>query len=173
MSTIPTDTERQRFNRSIPADQENYSRKRIKVSGPLRENFISRFVRGRVFEWVMTVSMILMSIELLIWPEALSQSAFRYVLILSSAETIATTLLIVGWARFCALMLNGQSIAGYKAGPFVRSVCAVISSAVWAQFVVALTQLSYTQGYPSPGIPIWFVITFAELYTAYGAVRSA
>lgn len=94
-------------------------------------------------------------------------------MLVTTENQIGLGLLMLGWVRLSALMLNGQTIRGYKAGPFFRAIGSVAASVVWAQFVIALLQLSVTQGYPSPGISFWFMATFGEIYVAYQTVKNA
>lgn len=135
--------------------------------------FLEKFVEGRVFEWVMTCSMIMMAFEILIWAGTLNQSAFRYILEVADSSTIGIAVLLIGWSRVSALMLNGQTVFEFKAGPFVRAVASVLSSVIWFQFVFALVQYSFISNTPSPGIPFWFMVTVGELYVAYQTVKNA
>ena len=154
-------------------DREAADELSILTTEPVKGGFLKRFIEGRVFEWVMTLSMIMMAVEIFIWPESIEKSAFRYVLDVGSSKEVGIACLFIGWTRFSALMLNGQKIWNVKAGPYIRSVCSVVSSLVWFQFVFALIQLSVVQDFPSLGIPVWATATIAELYIAYQTVKNA
>lgn len=111
-----------------------------------------------------------MGIEFLIWPAALQGSAFRF-LPLPEID-LAFGVVLLGWSRCAALMLNGQKILGVKAGRYVRAGCGVVSAILWAQFTLALLQLSIAQNLPSPGLPFWFMFTIGELFGAYSTVKN-
>lgn len=136
------------------------------------QNKIDYYVEGRVFEWVMGLSMLFVSIELILYPEAIKASAFRYLNTFMAVSTLTFIMFVLGWSRCAALMLNGQSMFGVQMGPFVRAGAGVLSSAIWIQFVIALIALSIEQDYPSIGIPFWTMFTIGELYAAYTTIKN-
>src|SRR5882762_3977751 len=136
------------------------------------QNRIDYYVEGRVFEWAMGLAMLLVGIQLVIWPESVQASGFRYINLIISQKTLASIMLLLGWSRCAALMLNGQSMFGVLLGPYVRAGVGVLASIIWIQFVIALIQLSSVQGYPSIGIPFWIMFTVSELYAAYTTIKN-
>lgn len=128
---------------------------------------INYYLDGRLFEWTMSASMLLVSAEIFVWPETLKASAFQWITRVMSPDFIGVTLLIAGLMRTFALIANGSSLS---MGPRLRSVGAIAGAVMWVQFGIALVKLSTEQHFPSPGIPFWFMFTLAELRIAYRAV---
>src|SRR5258705_13535445 len=95
-----------------------------------------KYVEGRVFEWCMALGMLGAGIECLFWPDSLAIGGVPTTFMLPSV--IIGFLILVGWSRCAALMLNGQSVWGIKLGPYIRSFCGILSAALWAQFSVQL-----------------------------------
>jgi hypothetical protein len=115
----------------------------------------------------MSISMVLLAIEIFVWPETLKASAFQWAVQLINPEFVGAVLLIAGWFRCLALIANGSSIA---IGPRVRAIGAIVGAVIWVQFGTALVKLSIEQQFASPGIPFWYMFTLAELRIAYRAV---
>lgn len=130
------------------------------------------YVEGRVFEWVMSIAMIAVSVEIFFWPEMINSNAFLWMVPWLSEFDIAMLLLTVGWLRCTALILNGQRMFGVHLGPYIRAVGSVVCAFLWSQFAVTLLALSIQQGYPSPGLPFWVMFTFGEIYAAYTTVKN-
>lgn len=130
-------------------------------------NRVSYYVDGRCFEWVMSVSMVLLAIECFIWPETLNASAFQWAVQVMNTGFVAAVLFFAGWFRCLALVANGSSMV---IGPRVRAIGALVGAVIWVQFGTALVKLSIEQSFPSPGIPFWYMFTIAELRIAYRAV---
>lgn len=123
-------------------------------------NRITYYLDGRLFEWVMSISMVFLAIEIFIWPETWAVQVIN-------PEFVGVTLFIAGSVRYMALIANGSSLA---LGPRARAVGAVIGASIWVQFGTALLKLSMDQHFASPGIPFWYMFTVAELRIAYRAV---
>ncbi len=131
---------------------------------------INFYVEGRAFEWCMGISMMAAAIEGTIWPRAVEGSGLLTAYVPPSALIMA--LLLLGWSRCAGLMLNGQTMFKSRLGPYVRAICGVLSAIIWAQFVISLVAQWVDHGYPSPGIPFWFMFTIGELYTAYTTIKN-
>lgn len=131
------------------------------------------YVEGRAFEWVLALSMLMLSAEVLIWPNTLTSAAFYLILMVASSHFIGVLLLLLGWAKCVGLMLNGQTVAGRRAGPYIRAIASVLSSIMWGQFAIALLRISIERGRPSVVVPFWFMFTIGELYVAYTTVKNA
>lgn len=124
--------------------------------------------RDRLFEWVMTVAMLGLSIEIAIWPGTIGASSFRYILHIVSAENMAFFFGIFGGLRIAALIANGSWPVH---GPRLRAMGAASASLMWAQMCVALLMLApLNNGVPSPGLPVYFALTIGELVSAYRAM---
>lgn len=128
------------------------------------------YVDGRLFEWSMTLPMLILSVMAFIWPETLRGSAFRWILSVGPAPLIEILLFLISWSALIGLLLNGHAVRGIRLGPVIRSITAVARAVMWSQFVMALLRLSILQGYPSPGLPFWIMFVVTELYVAYRAV---
>jgi hypothetical protein len=132
---------------------------------------LDHYLEGRLYEWSVTISMILLSVESFFWPQTLQFSAFSGLMQVMTGPFVTAFMAGVGIIRAAALLLNGHAIKGKKVGPLLRSVMAVVCATMWVQFSFALFELSINQGRPSPGLPFWTVFVFSELYVAYRAVR--
>lgn len=128
---------------------------------------VTYYLDGRLYEWTMAIAMIQFSIMILMWPMALKESAFQWLTVYLPNDVLAMAFLLNGVLRIGALLANGGSL---WIGPWIRSVSGVVSALMWSQFTISLVQLSVLQGRPSPGLPFWFMFTFADLYVAYRAV---
>jgi hypothetical protein len=130
-------------------------------------NRTNYYLDGRLFEWVMSVSMVILAIEIFAWPETLKESAFQWATMVMNTEFVGVVMFGAGWFRCWALIANGSSMA---IGPRVRAIGALVGAVLWFQFGLALAKHSIDQGIPSPGIPFWFMFTLAELRITYRAV---
>lgn len=140
---------------------------------PMNLRQLDYYIHGRLFEWTMSISMILLGCETYIWPVTLRASAFTWILQVMSSEFVGLFMLIIGVIRCIALCLNGHALGKYRVGPFIRSSAAILCASMWVQFSLALLRLSILQDFPSPGIPFWSMFVLAELYVAYKAVLDA
>jgi hypothetical protein len=127
---------------------------------------ISHYLEGRLFEWAMACSMVLLAVETFIWPMTLNASAFYWLTKVLPTSLIGIFLLTFGLVRCAALVANGRSLVH---GPRIRAIGALAGAVMWAQFDLALIASFTVKGPPSPGIPFWFTFTFAEIYSAYRA----
>lgn len=133
-------------------------------------DLISYYVAGRRFEWTITISTLWLAIALFISPEILRASAFQWITLWMANWFIEASLFALGWVRLIGLLLNGHEVRGKRIGPLIRSVTAIICAVMWVQFAMALVQLSFAQGFMSPGVPFWSMFVLSELDVAYRAV---
>lgn len=127
--------------------------------------------RDRLFEWVMTFAMLGLAVEIVIWPQTIGASAFRFVLVIVSTENMGLFFLAFGVVRIVALFANGR---WPEHGPRMRAMGAGASALMWGQMCIALFMLApHNQGIPSPGIPVYFALTIGELISAYRATSDA
>ena len=131
------------------------------------------YVEGRAFEWVLALSMLMISVEVFIWPDMMKTGAFSIVIMMVSTHTVGVVLFLLGWAKCAGLMLNGQSVAGVKAGPYIRAGASVLSSIMWGQFTLAVLRISIERGRPSVILSMLFMFTIGEIYVAYTTVKNA
>ncbi len=129
-------------------------------------------LEGRLFEWMMSISMVLLAFEIYLYPRTIEFSAFTELNQVMSDAFIGLFLGTVGVIRIMSLLLNGHQIRGFRLGPFLRSLMAVFCALMWTQFALALFQISVDRAIPSPGLPFWATFVFGELYVAYKAVRN-
>jgi hypothetical protein len=128
---------------------------------------ISHNIEGRLFEWGMAFAMLCLALEIFLWPLTLGASAFRYLALVVNTENVGLLFFCVAIARGAALIVNGRSDVY---GPRVRAVAAMLGAVIWAQMLVALfVFFAATNNPPSPGIPIYFVLTACELISCYRA----
>lgn len=132
---------------------------------------LNYYLEGRRFEWVFCLSMLGLAIAIAVSPGMLLASEFQYVTLVMSPMFVASMLFSIGWMRLLGLLLNGHTFRGYRIGPLIRSVSAIAAAVMWVQFVLALVQLSWAQGFMSPELPFWSMFVLGELDVAYRAVR--
>lgn len=128
--------------------------------------FLICHCRHRLFEWIMTMAMLLLALEIIIWPGTIGASAFRYIAQVVYPENLAVFFLLIGACRIAALFANGHWPV---IGPRVRAFAAFGAAIIWGQMLAALIVLAPKTGIPSPGIPVYFAITVGELISAYRA----
>jgi hypothetical protein len=128
---------------------------------------ISYYVGNRLFEWAMSVPIMILSLMLFIWPQITSAPAFRLFAWLLPSSVIGISFLICGVACIVALLVNGASMV---IGPRVRSWAAMARAILWLQFGISTLQAGFEQGYPYTVQPFWFTFALAEVWVAYRAV---
>lgn len=127
---------------------------------------MTHYLEGRLFEWTMALTLILLGTELLAWPDTVQAHSFRYAVWAFRSDNVAALFLLLGLARTAALVANGRS---YVYGPRVRAFGALIGALIWSQMFVSLLMLLPRSSAPSPGLPVWFILTLGELYSSYRA----
>jgi hypothetical protein len=129
------------------------------------------YCRNRLFEWVMTLSMLGMAIEIGIWPRAVQTSSFRLMLDIIDPLNVGMFFMAFGLLRIAALIANGS---WPEHGPRMRAMGAGAAAMMWGQMGIALILLtSQRDGVPSPGISLYFFMTIGELLSAYRAMSDA
>jgi hypothetical protein len=126
---------------------------------------------NRLFEWTMAFAFVFLGLQLVIWPTALANSKFQFLLDVIKPEVLAVLSLIVGLLRLVALYRNGQWPTW---GPHVRAFCALATALVLLQMDVSLYLVqSAAQAPPSPTLPIFSALVLAEFYSTYRAAADA
>lgn len=123
--------------------------------------------RDRLFEWVMTLAMLGLAVEIALYPGTIASSSFRFILLLVSAEHMAIFFGAFGLMRIAALIANGSWPTH---GPRLRAMGAGSASLMWGQMFAALLMLAPLNGTPSPGLPVYLALTIGELVSAYRAM---
>lgn len=129
---------------------------------------VFRLFHLRIFEWTMTAGMLGLAVEMIIWPNTIGASAFRLMTLFLDPGLLTVFFLVAGVVRVVALIANGR---WPKYGPRMRAFGAALGALIWAQMDMALLQLvPLNNGIPSPGIPIYFALTFGEIVSCYRAL---
>lgn len=127
--------------------------------------------RNRMFEWSMTAAMIMLGVQLLIWPGSLGFSHFAPILDVMSPFTIAIFCLFFGALRAVALWRNGT---WPKWGPTFRALGAIAGAVILISIDVALIRQSLEVNRPpSPGVPFYTVFFVGELRSVRRAKADA
>jgi hypothetical protein len=128
---------------------------------------VSVYLNGKLFEWFAALNMFVVGAMILIWPQTLGASAFRYLVTVSvKPSVIGFVCFMVGYARLLALIVNGRS---WIYGPRVRAWTALISAVIWLQFWISLAQYAFDIGAPLLGLSNWGWLFVGELIVTYRA----
>ncbi len=129
---------------------------------------VSRYLNGKLFEWFAALNMAGIGTIILIWPETLGWSAFKYLVTVGTGPLlIGLVCFIIGYARVLALIINGRS---WVYGPRVRAWCSLLSAVLWLQIFISLARFAFSDiGVPSLGLSNWAWLFFGELIVAYRA----
>jgi hypothetical protein len=123
---------------------------------------------NRLFELATTFMMLGLALHIALWPEAIGASAFRHILRVLDEAWLGWGFAIAGTARLSALVANGH---WRLYGPLLRAGGALSGALIWLQMSIALYQLGPSLGHPpSPGIPVYFVLSVVELISMYRAL---
>lgn len=125
----------------------------------------------RLFEWVMALIMIMLSITLAHPAETLERGALRPLLQAKfSEDALASAFGIIGALRACALFANGR-IPTY--GPWARNLGAVVGGAIWSQMAAVLLYDSIRTGLPALTFPVFLGLAIGEVVSCYRSVIDA
>ncbi|UEM09000.1 hypothetical protein J4G43_030140 [Bradyrhizobium barranii subsp. barranii] len=133
---------------------------------------LNYYLEGRRFEWLITIAMLWLAVAMFIAPQILRASAFQWATLVMTPWFTASCLFAIGWARLVGLLLNGHQVRGRRVGPMIRAVTAAACAVMWVQFDLALIQMSFSQGFMSPGVPFWSMFVLGELDVAYRVVAN-
>src|SRR5665647_2673170 len=112
------------------------------------------YCRNRMFEWVMTLAMLGISLEIAIWPSSIASGSFRILLVVISPTGLSLFFGAFGLLRIAALIANGS---WPEHGPRIRAMGAGAAAFMWIQMCVVLILLTpQFNGVPSAGIPVYF-----------------
>lgn len=129
---------------------------------------VSRYFNGRLFEWFAALNLAGIGSIIVLWPNTLGWSAFKYLVTIGASPTvIGLSCVVLGYARVCALIINGRS---WVYGPRVRAWCSLFSAVIWLQILISLAQFAISDtGVPSIGLSNWALLFLGELIVAYRA----
>jgi hypothetical protein len=96
-------------------------------------------------------------------PQAADAHSFDLIGVAVVDDWLAPAFLIVGVVRMAALLANGHWPVY---GPWMRAGGALVGALIWSQMCLSLVLLAL----PSPGIPIYAVLTGSELISIYRAL---
>lgn len=103
----------------------------------------------------------------MIWPETISTGSFRYLIEIGvTPEFFATSCLLIGSLRTCALIFNGQ---GLPWSAVARAICATFGSVVFAHLAWMLLYLKNDTGEVSLGVGTYALLALAECYSCMRA----
>lgn len=125
------------------------------------------YVEGRLIEWVNSLSFVVLSVFLFVWPDITTAPAFNLFAWLLPHQLIGVFFFVCGTSCIVALLVNGNS---HAIGPRVRAWSALARSALLLQFGLSTIQASVGQDFPFTVTPFWFLYAFAEIWVAYRAV---
>lgn len=126
---------------------------------------------NRLFEWTMALTLLALGIHLFIWPTSIEASKLRLLLDVIPQGCIGYLCCSVGLMRAGSLIANGSSRV---TGPMLRSVGSVCGAAIWVSMGLALALLHPDlTNPPSPSLPVYSGLFFAELCSAFRAAADA
>lgn len=129
--------------------------------------FVKHF-ENRLTELTSACMMIGLAVLIAFSPGSIGASAFRLLLNVLTPAWLGWGFAIAGFARLVALIANGH----WKFwGPILRASGAFAGALIWCQMCIALMLLIPHAGSPpSPGIPVYLVLTLVELVSIYRAL---
>ena len=120
-----------------------------------------RHFQNRLFELATAGMMIALSLHIMIWPNSIQASVFRFMLGVTGPHWMVAILGIGGALRFAALVANGSWPVH---GPKLRACGAIVGASVWAQMSVSLVLFCANVGsQPSPDTWVYLVLCLVEL----------
>src|ERR1035437_1191310 len=120
------------------------------------------YCRNRLFEWVMTLAMLGIAIEISVWSSSIQSGSFRLLLIVISPTGLSLFFGSFGLLRIAALIANGSWPVH---GPRMRAMGAGAGALIWGQMCVALLLITPDLGgVPSAGVPVYAALAIGELF---------
>lgn len=136
------------------------------MHSPLRQ-LLDHFA-DRKSELATSTMMLGLALHIAMFPDAIRASAFRHILEVLPQAWLGVGFAVAGTGRLAALIANGR---WPYYGPMLRAIGALSGALIWFQMCIALYQLVPSVGSPpSPGIPVYFVLTLLELACMYQAL---
>jgi hypothetical protein len=133
----------------------------------MRDN-AGRFCSYRLFEWTMSVALVVTGLIIFIWPMSVTNSAFHMILRLVGPYQLAMIYFGVGAIRIAGLIINDRWC---NYGSNIRAATALASSMIWLQIIAAFVLiLPERDGVPSPSLGLYSCLVLAEWYSTYRAV---
>jgi hypothetical protein len=130
--------------------------------------WLRHYMENRLFEWCMTIALLGNGLVLFIWPNAVEDGLFRYMLLVFAPVQLTFFYLVFGVLRSIALVFNGRMAIW---GPRYRMMSSVGGTMLWSQMALSLYNSMPELGSPSLSIPTYGALVLGELYSAYRAAR--
>lgn len=128
---------------------------------------ISAFLGNRVYEWFSALNTLGIGLLIAIFPQTLSNSAFKYLVGFADPMIIGIVFALVGGTRLIALFINGRS---WVYGPRIRAWFALVTAIIWFQLFYSLVVYGVSDvGTPSIGLVNWLLLTLFECVVVYRA----
>lgn len=122
-----------------------------------------RHFENRISEVAAALIMLGLALLIEVAPAAADAHSFDLIGVAIVDEWLAPAFLLVGLVRIAALVANGNWPVY---GPWMRAGGALVGALIWSQMCLSLVILAL----PSPGIPIYAVLTGSELLSIYRAL---
>ena len=121
----------------------------------------------RLFEWMTSLMMIGISINVAVSPNAIHYGGFALMSNVGlTAPVIGILFMAGGSMRMAALYANGHWPV---IGPRLRAGCAAAGALVWAQMLLALIRWSDESGYVSIGVSVYLFLVVGEVISCHRA----
>jgi len=128
---------------------------------------IRHYLEGKLFEWMMSLGMIGLGLEIILMPDTVNTPSFLLISLIFPKISIDAFMIFFGSLRIAALVANGRSTVY---GPHARAIGAIAGAVLWAQFDISIIySLKHGSDSPPVAMAFWFVFIFGELYSAYRA----
>lgn len=125
------------------------------------------YLNNRLYEWCVSMGLIAVSIEMIIWPGVMQAPSLQLLVKYVSPTLVASLFMTCSVTCVIALLANGTS---RFIAPRVRSFAALFRAVVWFQFSISTIQSSVDQGYPYTIIPFWVMFMIADFWVTYRAM---
>lgn len=122
---------------------------------------------NRLFEWMMAVSLLLMSVPMLFWPNTIEVGQFKYVLQVMTQRELFLLCFLSGALRVSFLAANGYL---YRYGPRLRVAGAIIGSFFWLEMGLALVFMGIEINNLSPSVSLYGMLIVGEFVSIYRAM---
>lgn len=137
----------------------------------LRSLGAAKFCTDRLFEWVVSIMMLCISITLAMPGDTLERSALVPLVRAGlTEESLSAFFGIVGTLRCMALFANGRL---KPSGARFRAVGAAFGAVIWMQLAVILAVDSIASSKPSFVLPILLCLTGGEFISCYRSIFDA
>ena len=96
---------------------------------------IRHYLEGKLFEWMMSLGMIGLGLEIIFMPDTVNAPSFLLISLIFPKISIDAFMIFFGSLRIAALVANGRSTVY---GPHARAFGAIAGAVLWAQFDISI-----------------------------------